>query len=155
MDILQKYKDKPFYEVPDHYFEQMQHDVMQRVKKETKRQKLHKTWISSVSVAASLALIVMLSYFLFLNKDTNEPFYVHEELLVPENGILGQDSSCFAEAIELETQEIVDTNTPIVNETTPPSKETIAYRAVDFYVDDYEIDSFCETMYDLECYYDY
>ena len=84
-NTLHKYKDKPFYEVPEDFFEQFQHDVMQRVAHEAKRQKKHKQWISAVSAAASIALIMALSYFIFLNKDGEQHFYVHEDLSSTEN----------------------------------------------------------------------
>ena len=156
MDTLQQYKDKPLYEVPDHFFEQFQHNVMQRVAKETKRQKMRKQWISAISIAASFTIILALSYFIFLNKNTDEHFYVHEEIALPEDSIISLDVNHLAEVNEpfINLSEDIDViNEPLhKNET---SVETIVYRAVDYYVDDYETDNFYETMYDLECYYDY
>ena len=159
MDTLQQYKDKPLYEVPDHFFEQFQHNVMQRVAKETKRQKIRKQWISAISIAASFTIILALSYFIFLNKNTDEHFYVHEEIALPEDSIISLDVSYLVEANELIDNIIEDSTfleplspkAPLV----AAEKETIVYRAVDYYVDDYETDNFYETMYDLECYYDY
>ena len=160
MDTLQQYKDKPLYEVPDHFFEQFQHNVMQRVAKETKRQKMRKQWISAISIAASFTIILALSYFIFLNKNTDEHFYVHEEIALPEDSIISLDVSYLVEANEL-IDNIIEEN-PILPEPLSSKvplvaveKETIVYRAVDYYVDDYETDNFYETMYDLECYYDY
>jgi hypothetical protein len=159
MDTLQKYKEKPLYEVPEHFFEQFQHDVMQRVADEEKRQKTFRRWISAAGVAASFALIFTLSYFIFVNRNANEPFYVHENMAHPEDSILNFDSNSLADAkiniveepIEsIETQETVFTKDPPAD-----AKESIVYRAVDFYLDDYETNNFCEAMYDLECYYDY
>jgi hypothetical protein len=159
MDTLQKYKDQPLYEVPEHYFEQLQYDVMQLVKKEEKQQKATKKWISAVSVAASIAIIITLSFFLFVNRNTTEHFYVHEEITNHEDTILTLDSSHYAEATE-----IIINNTVVSEEITKPlstkaplvaQKETIVYRAVDYYLDDYDINNFCEVMCDLECFYDY
>jgi hypothetical protein len=160
MDTLQKYRDKPLYDVPDHYFEQLQHDIMQRVAKEEKRQKSYKKWISAVSIAASIAVIFMLSYFLIENRNPNEPFYVHEETAQPENSVLDFDSTHYAEAQEITTDipvKSIETPAPLSPKAplVAPEKETIVYRAVDYYIDDYETSLFCETMYDLECYYDY
>jgi len=156
MDTLQKNKDKPLFEVPEHYFEQLQHNVMQHVAKEEKRLKLQKKWISVASVAASLAIIVTLSAYLIINRNTNDHFYVHEEIAQPENTILILDSNHLAEAGEIAFKELREiTGETEIPATPKTSVETIVYRAMDFYVDDYEIDSFCETMYDLECYYDY
>ena len=149
MDTLEKNKDKPLFEVPEHYFEQLQHNVMQRVAREEKRQKLQKKWISAISVAASLAIIVALSVYLITNSNPNDHFYVHEEIAQPEDTILTLDTNYLAESTEIVVNEFMETNEA------PAAKETIVYRAVDFYVDDYEIDSFCEVMYDLECYFDY
>ena len=157
MDTLQKYKDKPLFEVPEHYFEQLQYDVMQRVKKEEKQRKFKKQWISAVSVAASFAIIVTLSFYVFVNKDTNEHFYVHEEVFTPENLILSSDSNQLAEVTEhtiLIPVESAEMPKPLSSKT-PLVAETIVYRAVDFYLDDFTTDSFCEVMYDLECFYDY
>jgi hypothetical protein len=158
MKKKKKYKDKPLYEVPDCYFEQLQRDVMQRVVKEEKR--TPKKWISAVSVAASISIIFALSYFLYLNRNTDEHFYVHEEMPLPDNSIISLDSSYLAEAteciiIDTITEEIPTTPKPLSPKAPLVEKETIVYRAVDFYVDDYEINNFCETMYELECYYDY
>jgi len=159
MDTLQQYKDKPLYEVPDHFFEQLQHDIMQRVITEEKQQKTFKKWISVASVAASIALIVALSVFLFVNRSDNEHFYVHEEIAQPEDSIISLDVNHLAEVTEI-MDNVIEIEPTILEPVAPkaPSvaeKETIVYRAVDYYVDDYETDNFCETMYDLECYYDY
>ena len=159
MDTLQKYKDKPLYEVPDHFYEQFQHDVIQRVANESKRQKMRKQWISVISAAASVTIVFVLSYFIFLNKDTDEHFYVHEELALPEDSMISLDSNHLAEATKIVDSAIEEA--PIFIEPLSPKaplvaeKETIVYRAVDYYVDDFETDNFCETMYELECYYDY
>ena len=150
MDTLENNKNKPLFEVPEHYFEQLQHDVMQRVAKEEMRQKWQRKWVSAVSVAASLAIIVTLSVYLITNSNPNDHFYVHEEIAQPEGTVLTLDTNHLAENTEAIINESVETN-----ETSVAAKETIVYRAVDFYVDDYEIDSFCEVMYDLECYFDY
>jgi hypothetical protein len=159
MDTLNKYKDKPLYEVPEHFFEQFQQDVIQRVAKEEKRQKTRKQWLSAVSVAASFTLIMALSYYIFLNRNTEQHFYVHEDTQLPEDSIISLESNHLAEATELITidtaeqltlEEPLSPKAPSVAE-----KETIVYRAVDFYVDDYATDNFYETMYELECYYDY
>jgi flagellar basal body-associated protein FliL len=145
------------YEVPEHFFEQFQHDVMQRVTKEEKRRKTQKQWISTISVAASIALIMALSYFIFLNKDTNNHFYVHEELPHLEDSIISLDSNHLAEATErienVPAEVIIPAKDPVVKNETPA--ETIVYRAVDYYVDDYATENFYDTMYELECYYDY
>jgi hypothetical protein len=159
MDTLQKYKEKPLYEVPEDFFEQFQHDVMQRVAKEEKRQKTHKQWISAISIAASISIIMALSYFIFLNRTTDDHFYVHEEIALPEDSIISLDANHLAEATEridfIDTAIEEVTTTPKPLSPKPPSVETIVYRAVDFYVDDFETDNFYETMYELECYYDY
>ena len=161
MDTLQKYKEKPLYEVPDSFFQQFQHEVMQRVKMEEKeRTGSYKKWISAASIAASVVMISMLSYFLIENRNLNEPFYVHEDIVKPETPISTFDSTHFAET------KIIIPDKPIESVEKTPSvapietnvtlvKETIVYRAVDYYIDDYETNQFCETMYDLECYYDY
>jgi hypothetical protein len=154
MDTLKKYKDKPLFEVPEKYFEQFQHDVIQRVMKEEKRHNTLKKWRSAVSIAASVAIIFILSFYIFLNRNINEPFYVHQEI-PPEESVLTIDSIHLAEVTELAI-EIPNQSTPKPLSPKPPVvAETIVYRAVDYYLDDYEIDSFFDTMYDLECYYDY
>jgi len=153
MDILQKYKEEPLFDVPEHYFEQLQYDVMQRVNKVQKQHHRAKTWISAVSVAASLALIVVLSVYLFVNRNVNEPFYVHEETIQIED----TNSLNLAEAIDIpaeRTTETISTTQPL-SSNTPSTPETIAFVAVDYYLDDNTIDNFYEIMYDLECYYDY
>jgi len=160
MDTLQPYKDKPLFEVPEHYFEQLQQDVMQRVKKETKSQKIKKQWFSAISVAASIALILALSYFIFLNRDSEPHFYVHEEILPSEDSIISLDSNSIAEAIEMiatnDTAEQIITSKPLFSKAPlVPVNETIVYRAVDYYVDDFLTENFYETMYDLESYFDY
>jgi ABC-type phosphate transport system auxiliary subunit len=163
-NTLHKYKDKPFYEVPEDFFEQFQQDVMQRVAHEAKRQKKQRQWISVVSVAASIALIMVLSYFIFLNKDGEQHFYVHEDLLQSENLTTTLDTNCLAEATEHihtntaainPTQEIAPSPKSLPHKTQAVETETIAYRAVDYYVDDVQTEAYYETMYELECYYDY
>ena len=157
MDTLQKYKNHTLYEVPEHYFEQFQQDVMQRVKQEKQQQKVQQKWISAVSVAASFAIIVTLSFFIFVNKNSNEHFYVHEEITQSEDTVSTFESNQLAEASELAAEipnEPVETPKPLSSKA-PFVAETIAYRAVDFYLDDYTVDSFCEVMYDLECFFDY
>jgi len=157
MDTLQKYKNTPLFEVPEHYFEQLQYDVMQRVKKEVKQQNSKKQWISAVSVAASFAIIITLSFFLFVNRNTNEHFYVHEEITNPEDSNFTSDSNQLAEITEhpiVTPTESVAPQKPLFSKA-PLVAETIVYRAVDYYLDDFTTDSFCEVMYDLECYYDY
>ena len=157
MSTLQKYKDIPLYDVPEHYFEQLQYDVMQHVKKEEIKQKNTKKWFSAVSVAASFTIIVTLSFFIFVKRDNKEHFYVHEDIPQPEETVLSLESNQLAEAKEI----IVENNTEAEQTPKPLSTkvplvaETIVYRAVDYYLDDYTIDSFCEVMYDLECFYDY
>ena len=157
MNTLQKYKDTPLYDVPEHYFEQLQNDVIQRVNKEKIFRKNAKKWISAVSVAASIAIILTLSFYIFVNEDTNKHFYAQEDIPLNEETILTIDSNQLAEAEEIiiennaETLEIPKPLSPKA----PLVAETIVYRAVDYYLDDYTIDSFCEVMYDLECYYDY
>jgi hypothetical protein len=160
MDTLQKYKEKPLYDVPDSFFQQFEREVMQRVKMEEKeRTSSYKKWISAASIAASVVLIGMLSYFLIENRNPNEPFYVHEEIAKPDNPVLHFDSTYVAETKQvipdkpLESVEKTPSVVPV--ETNVAVKETIVYRAVDYYIDDYETSLFCETMYDLECYYDY
>jgi hypothetical protein len=160
MDTLQKYKEIPLFEVPEHYFESFQHDVIQRIIKEEKRRNTTKRWISAVSIAASIAIIFMLSFYIFLNRNSNEPFYVHQEINQPEDSILTLDSNHFAEATELANDiplESVESPKPLSPKAplVAAEKETIVYRAVDYYLDDYTADSFFETMYELECYYDY
>ena len=157
MDTLQKYKDKSLFEVPEQYFEQLQLDVMQRVAKEEKRKKATKKWISAMSVAASIALIVMFSYFLFVNRDFDEHFYVYQEVIASEDTILTLDSNHLAEASEIIVTEIIEVKekTKTLSSPTAPVVETIVYRAVDFYVSDYELDNFYDTMYELEFFYDY
>jgi len=160
MDTLQKYKEKPLYDVPDSFFQQFEREVMQRVKMEEKeRTSSYKKWISAASIAASVVLIGMLSYFLIENRNPNEPFYVHEVIAKPETPVLHFDSTYVAENKKvitdkpLESVEKIPSVAPV--ETNVAVKETIVYRAVDYYIDDYETSLFCETMYDLECYYDY
>ena len=155
MNTLENNKTKPLFEVPDHYFEQMQHDVMQKVMQEEKRRKTSKTWISAISAAASIAIIVLLSVYLIINRNTEEHFYVYEEIIPTDDTIIALESNHLAEVINELTEEIsepLSLQAPLV---AINNKETIVFRAMDFYVDDYEIDSFCEVMYDLECYYDY
>jgi flagellar basal body-associated protein FliL len=163
MNLLQKYKNKPLYEVPEHYFEQLQQDVMQRVMKEEKPQKTKKLWISVVSVAASIAVIVTLSFYIFQNRNSYEYFYAHDEFVTSENEIL-QDSNCFAEASDTPVESAIhkktihkplSSNASLVAINSNTTKETIVYRAVDYYLDDFTTDSFFEAMYDLECYFDY
>jgi hypothetical protein len=160
MDTFQKYKEKPLYVVPDHFFEQFQHDVMQRVAKEEKRAKTNKQWFSAISIAASIAIILALSYFIFLNSNTAQHFYVHHEVALPEDSIISLESNHFAEVSE--HFEIVEESISILPNPSSPKvpivaaeNETIAYRAADYYVDDFETDNFYETIYELECYYDY
>jgi len=159
MDRLHKYKNQPLYDVPEHYFEQFQFDVMQRVKMEKSELKNSKKWISLVGVAASIVIIIGLSIFLFLNRDANEHFYVHEDVIQSDNSIQTLDSNCLAEAMELaensSVASIETTDNFIANAPLAAQKETIVYRAVDYYLDDYTTDNFCEVMYDLECFYDY
>ena len=153
MNILQKYKEEPLFDVPEHYFEQLQYNVMQRVNKVQKQQHRTKTWISAVSVAASLAIIVVLSVYLFVNRNVNEPFYVHEETIQIED----TNSLNLAEAIDIQaerTTETISTTQPL-SSNAPSTPETIAYVAVDYYLDDTTIDNFYEIMYDLECHFDY
>ena len=162
MDTLQKYKEKPLYEVPDSFFQQFEREVIQRVKMEEKeRASSYRKWISAASIAASVVMIGLLSYFLIENRNPNEPFYVHEEMVKPETPVSNFDSTYVAETKIVIPDKPVDSveKTPLVApvETTAsnPTKETIVYRAVDYYIDDYETIQFCETIYDLECYYDY
>ena len=151
MNTLENNKSKPLFEVPEHYFEKLQHDVMQRISQEEKRQKLSKKWISAVSAAASIAIIVALSVYLIVNRNSNEHFYVHEETIQSEDTVTTLDSNHLAETKEVNVTETHETLSSHV----PAGNETIVYRAVDFYVDDYEVYNFCETMYELECFYDY
>jgi hypothetical protein len=161
MDTLQKYKEKPLYEVPEHFFEQLQNNVMHRVAQVEKQQKTFRKWISAISVAASFAIIVTLSVFLFFNRDTNPHFYVHEDITQHEDSIFSFDSNPLAAAPNIiadASEESFDTQEPVsakpsVSEN--DAKESIVYRAVDYYIDDYETNNFYEAMYDLECYYDY
>jgi len=158
MDTLQKHKDKPLFEVPEHYFEQLQCDVIHKVTKEKGREKTTKKWISAISVAASFVLIVMFSTYLVINRNPNEHFYVFEEITESENTTSMLDSNHLAEATEVVANELseVQSKTEILSsKTSSVSKETIVYRAVDFYIDDYETDRFYEVMYDLDFYYDY
>ena len=166
MNILQNHKDKPLFEVPEHFFEQFQSDVMQKVLKEERELKVRRRWISAISIAASFTIIFMLSYFLFINRNTEEHFYVYQEITQPEEDILALDSNFLAEVNDNNsiTSPIIDTDTssPIHsnNKTSSTNNqavaaETIVYNAVDFYVDDYQIDNFCDVMCELECYYDY
>jgi len=156
MNTLENNKEKPLFEVPEHYFEKMQHIVIQRIKQEEKRRKTSKKWLSAISAAASIAIIVVLSAYLIVNRNPNEHFYVHEEIVHPEDTIITLDSNHLAEIGEVMVNELTEakgeTETLATNKT---SVETIVYRAVDFYVDDYDIYNFCEVMYDLECFYDY
>jgi hypothetical protein len=156
MDTLNKYKNKPLYEVPEHFFEKFQHEIMQRVTKERKQRKKYKQLVYAISVAASIALIIALSYFIFLNRDTNNHFYAHKELSPIEDSITSLDFNHLTEVVELDDsiplKEIIHNKSIAINET---SAETIAYRAVDYYVDDYETETFFDTLYELECYYDY
>ena len=159
MNTLQKYREKPLYEVPEQYFEQLQHDVMQRVVRKENQQKTIRKWISGISVAASITLIFILSYFIFENRKTDDHFYAHEETKIHEDSILTSFSCHLSENMEISDNDSIELIEK--KETTLPQKkyaaqsETIAYRAVDFYVDDFETNNFCEVMYDLECYYDY
>ena len=155
MNTLQNHKNKPLFEVPEHYFEQLQYDVMQHVTKKENKQKRTQKWISAVSVAASLTLIFMLSYFLFVNRNFDEHFYVHQENVPQEDTVVPQNSKNLAETIEGSTVNTENSETLSPQALLVAEKETIVYRAVDFYVDDYETYNFCEVMYDLECYFDY
>jgi len=158
MDTLQKYKNKPLYEVPDSYFEQLQQDVMQRIKIEKKQKITTKKWISAISVAASIAIIITLTIYVFDNRNANEHFYVLDEIHAQQDSILTIENNQLAEAQEF-TLEIPVVPNALLNPATSKSPEitteTIVYRAVDFYLDDYTVDSFCEIMYELECFYDY
>ncbi|MCL2247467.1 MAG: hypothetical protein FWC10_10250 [Lentimicrobiaceae bacterium] len=165
MDTLQKYREKPLYEVPEHYFEQLQYDVMQRVKKEEKQRLTFRRWTSAISAAASVVLIVALSCFIFLNKDVNEHFYVHEELPQLEDSTISLDANHLAEVTEHISKDTAESVAPESSQ--PPTqplspkaplvadKETIVYLAVDCYVDDFETENFYNTMDELDCYYDY
>jgi len=152
MDTLQKNKDKSLYDVPNSYFEQLQQNVIQRVKNETSRQKTIKQSISAVSVAASVAIIVTLSFYIFLNKNANEHFYTHEEI-TQEVSVSNIDFKQIAEAPKVVSEFSSEPKLSISN--APIVAETIVYRAVDYYLDDYTTDNFCEIMYELECYYEY
>jgi len=154
MNTLQNYKNKPLFEVPEQYFEQFHKEVMQRVAKENRRQNITKKWISAVSIAASFALIVGLSLFLFLNRNINDSFYVHEDNIQQDKGLLCQDSSFLAEVTNV-VVENPDESVKTIESPKTSSVETIVYHAVDYYLEDYTTDSFCEAMYDLECFYDY
>jgi len=156
MNTLQKYKNHDLFEVPEHYFEHFQQDVMQRVKHDKQQKLTTKKWISAVSVAASIAVIITLTFFIFDNRNVDEHFYVHEETTQPS--ILSLENNQLAEVKE-QTFEIPDTPALQTNTSSSkspePTTETIVYRAVDYYLDDFTTDSFCEVMYDLECSYDY
>jgi len=171
MNILQKNKEKPLYEVPEQFFEQLQKNIMKRVLKEKSKEKSFKQWLSVASVAASVVLIFLLSYFLFVNRNPNELFYVHENISLQEESMLSNEVVHLAEVKEINTYEkkndfeLKNTNNkpkPLVS--IPPIEypispaqfsETIVYRAVDYYLDDYEVIRFCDVMYDLDCYYEY
>jgi hypothetical protein len=161
MDTIQNHKNKPLFEVPESYFGQLQHDVMQRITQDGKQTYISKKWFSAISVAASIALIFLLSYFLFVNKNLDEHFYVHQEILPPEDEMNVYDSIHLAEAGEVFVNELLeanrDTETFLSNAPSVAGvdKETIVYSAVDFYVDENVTSNFCEVMYDLECYFDY
>ena len=164
MNTLQNHKEKPLFEVPEHFFEQFQNDVMQKVKREEKELKIRRKWISAISIAASFTIIFMLSYFLFINRNTEEHFYVYQVITQPEEDVLTLDSNFLADVNDSPiTSPMIDTDTsyPILsnNKTSTNNQtvaaETIVYNAVDFYVDDYQIDNFCDVMCELECYYDY
>jgi hypothetical protein len=153
MDILQQYKEEPLFDIPEHYFDQLQQNVMQRVNEVQKHQNRVKNWISAVSVAASMALIVVLSVYLFVNRNVNEPFYVHDETILIED----TNSLNLANVIDIsieEPLEIIQNSEPL-SPNLSATPETIAYVAVDYYLDDNTIENFYEIMYDLECYYDY
>jgi len=158
MDTLPKYKNKSLFEVPDSYFEKLQHDVMQRITIEKKQKTTTKKWISAVSVAASIAIIITLTFFVFDNRDSNEHFYVHEEINLPEDSILTLETNQLVEIQELPVKipvESASPQNPALSKSPEPASETIVYRAVDYYLDDFTVDSFCEIMYELECFYDY
>jgi len=159
MDRLHKYKNTPLFDVPEHYFDQLQHDVMQRVNIEIKRQKTFKKWFSAISAAASITLIITLACYIFVNRNTEEHFYVSEETTISDDSVISFDSSYYADANDfmyIEKEEIIVSNeSPLKNEPSVTPNETIVYSAVEYYVDDYETEKFYETMYDLECYYDY
>jgi hypothetical protein len=155
MDTLQKYQNSTLFEVPEHYFEQLQHDVKQRVIKEENRLKRQRKWISAISVAASISLIIVLSYFLFVNRNFDEHFYVHQEISYPEDGFISQDSNRLVESRAFDVSESTEVKEKPETLVATVGIETIVYSAVDFYVDDYETSNFCEVMYELECYYDY
>ena len=160
MDTLQKYKDKPLYEVPEHYFDQLQLDVMQRVKKEIKQQISFKKWASTISAAASIVLIVALSCFIIFHKNINTNFYVHEEHPILEDSMITIDHHYLSEATEFiitnDTTEQTTSPEPLFPKApSVAANETIVYLAVDFYVDDFVTDNFYDTMYELESYYDY
>jgi Ca2+/H+ antiporter len=145
------------FEVPEQYFEQLQFDVMQHVAKEEKRKKATKKWISAMSAAASIALIVVFSYFLFVNRNLDDHFYVYQEVTVQEDTILTLDSNHLAEASEIMVTEVIEVKekSEILSSPAVPVVETIVYRAVDFYISDYELDNFYDMMYELEFFYDY
>jgi hypothetical protein len=153
MDILQKYREEPLFDVPEHYFERLQYDVMQRVNKIQKQRYRAKAWISAVSIAASISLIIVLSVYLFVNRSAIDPFYAQEETFLIEDTY----SLNLADAIDIpvvKTTETISTTRPLsYNANSKP--ETIAYVAVDYYLDETAIDNFYKIMYDLECYYDY
>jgi len=154
MNTFQKYKDIPLFEVPDHYFENMQRNVMRSIAKECKRKTAIKKWVSVASVAASFALIVMFSIYLIVNRNPNEHFYVFEEIAPSKDLTQTLDSNHLAEATEIVVNEFLEVQ-PETLFLKAPLVETIVYRVVDFYVDDYETDNFYEVMYDLEFDYDY
>jgi len=155
MDILQEYKGKPLYEVPENYFEQFSNDIINRVNKE-KQLKKTKKWISVISVAASLTGIVFLSNFIFVNQNTDEHFYVQANTPSDKSTLL-QDSDYVIKNDDKSDlkEDVSNIKEPIEINQSSVNKETIVYRAVDFYVDDYETNNFCEVMYELECDYDY
>jgi len=154
MDTLQKHKNEPLFDVPEHYFNELQYDVMQRIAKEGKRRSFYRKWMASVSIAASFALIFLLSYFIFVNRSFENNFYAFEEINPQENTPFLEEANYFVETIE-NIVEIPCENTAKTKTQPQTTTETIFYSAVEFYVDDYTTSNFCEVMFDLECYFDY
>jgi len=174
---LDQYKSKQHFSVPEGYFDQFQSEVMQAVRHEMENDKRKRRqrnyWIGFTGIAASFAIIIgFLSYSPSSNKDTqlalndiaptittteNQEVTTHaiEEATLPVSSVVDEyqlaTSSSEKESSPAKIMEISQE----VEEKPQPLKETILYAVMEYYSDDHLYELFSETLYDLECCYDY
>jgi len=177
---LDQYKDKQHFSVPEGYFDQFQNEVMQVIRSEIekdKRKRIRRNyWFSITGVAASVAIIIgILSFFPSANQSLQlaqndisptmvvesqesriQPIDEANELISPVPKEQHLTSSLLEQKTEEKTLVAVEEK-PIVQleEKSQPLKETIVYVVMEYYNDDNLYDLFSETLYDLECCYDY